>query len=75
MSEVEPEIRAFLIRIVQTISMGILWLLLNMTFGIYFSLAFFEGHPTIGNYIYYVFFLISLAALIFYFIKKWKHHL
>ncbi len=68
----EPDIRAFLIRIVQSISMGILWLLLNMSIGIYFGFAFFEGSPTIGNYIYYVAFLASLFFLIKYLIKKWK---
>ena len=68
----EPEMSEFLMRIVQTISMGMLWLLVNMTLGIKFDFAFFETHPTIGNYLYYAFFLISLGALIFYFRKKWK---
>ncbi len=68
----EPEMSEFLMRIVQTISMGMLWLLINMTIGIKFEFAFFEGRPTIGNYIYYLFFLASLGALIFYFHKKWK---
>lgn len=68
----EPDVKAFLIRIMQSISMGIVWLLINMTVGIYFELAFFEGSPTWGNYIYYVCFLISLVALIVYLRKKWK---
>jgi hypothetical protein len=68
----EPEIKEFLLRIVQTISMGLLWLLVNMSIGIYFGFAFFEDKPSTGNYIYYFFFLVSLSLLIFYFIKKWK---
>ena len=68
----EPDVKAFLLLIVQTISMGLLWLLINMTAGIYFNFAFFEGSPSIGNIIYYIFFLVSLFLLIIYFRKKWK---
>jgi hypothetical protein len=68
----EPEITEFLIRIVQTISMGMLWLLVNMTIGIYFKFGFFDDKPSLANYIYYAFFFISLGLLIRYFIKKWK---
>lgn len=69
---IEPEVREFLLRIVQTISMGLLWLLINMTIGIYFGLAFFDDKPSGRNYIYYIFFLISLGLLLLYFRKKWK---
>ena len=68
----EPEVREFLIRIVQTLSMGLLWMLVNMTAGIYFGFGFFDDKPSFANYIYYVFFLISLGLLILYFRKKWK---
>ena len=68
----EPDVRAFLIKIVQSLSMGVLWLLINMSIGIYYGFAFFEGSPTLGNYIYYAGFLISLAALLIYLRKKWK---
>ncbi len=68
----EPDVREFLIRIVQTLSMGMLWLLINMTIGIYFNLAFFEDKPAIVNYIYYAWFILSLGLLLFYFKKKWK---
>lgn len=68
----EPDVKEFLIRIMQTISMALVWLLINMSVGIYYGFAFFEEHPTIGNYIYYVCFLASFGWLIFYFKKKWK---
>lgn len=69
----EPEARAFLLLIVQTISMAMLWMLVNMTAGIYFNLAFFEGSPSLANIIYYIFFLITFSLLILYFKKKWKN--
>ncbi len=68
----EPDVKAFLLLIVQTISMGMLWMLINMTAGIYFNLGFFEGSPSFWNILYYIFFLVSLALLIMYLRKKWK---
>jgi hypothetical protein len=68
----EPEIREFLIRIMQTVSMGLVWLLVNMSIGIYFGFGFFEDSPSLWNYIFYVWFIISLILLIRYFRHKWK---
>ncbi|MBI3884088.1 MAG: hypothetical protein HY305_07780 [Sphingobacteriales bacterium] len=68
----EDDVREFLVRIVNTLGMAMVWLLLNMTFGIYFGLAFFADKPSIWNYLYYIWLLVSFGLLIFYFIKKWK---
>lgn len=68
----EPEVREFLVRIMQSISIGLVWLLVNMSIGIYYGFAFFEDVPTLGNYLYYIGFLLSLTWLIFYLKKKWK---
>jgi hypothetical protein len=68
----EEDVKEFLIKIVQSISMGLVWLLANMSIGIYFGFAFFEGRPSLGNYIYYTLFILSLFALINYLRKKWK---
>lgn len=75
MSEMEPEARDFLKRVMQTVSVGLLFLLLHMTIGIYFNWAFFEGDIRIGNIIYYIIFILSLAALIYYYYKLWKGHM
>jgi hypothetical protein len=72
MSGMEPEAQEFLKRIVQTVSMGILFLLLHMTFGIYLNWGFFKGSPTIGNIIYYIVFLASFAGLIYFYYRLWK---
>ncbi len=68
----EPEVREFLVKIMQSISMGMVWLLVNMSIGIYYGYAFFEESPTMGNYFYWIAFLASLVALILYLKKKWK---
>ncbi|MEJ8841654.1 hypothetical protein WG954_04615 [Lacibacter sp. H375] len=72
MSGMEPEAQDFLKRIIQTVSMGILFLLLHMTFGLYLNWGFFEGSPGIGNIIYYIVFLASFAGLIYFYYKLWK---
>ncbi|HMI79235.1 MAG TPA: hypothetical protein VK484_10590 [Ferruginibacter sp.] len=68
----EEDTRAFLIRIMQTISLVLLWMLVNVFIGIYKDLAFFEGRPNWKNYLYYAFFLISLVVLIIHLKRKWK---
>ncbi len=67
----EPEVRAFLIRILNTISMVLLWMIVNLVAGVKYNLAFFEGTPAWYHYLYYVFFIVSLALLIRYLYKKW----
>ena len=68
----EPEVKSFLSKISTSLSVGLLWLLINTTIGIGFNFAFFEDKPTIGNYIFYAWFLISLYLLIIFYRKKWK---
>jgi hypothetical protein len=68
----EEDVKEFLIKIVQSISIGLVWLLAKMSIGIYFGFAFFEGRPSLGNYIYYAVFILTLIALINYLRKKWK---
>lgn len=72
MSGIEPETRDFLKRIIQTVSMGMLFLLLHMTFGIYFNWAFFEGTIRTGNIVYYIIFLLSLCGLIYFYYRLWN---
>jgi len=72
MSSEEPDIKSFLSKVASSISIGLLWMLVNTTFGIGFNFAFFEGRPTIGNYIFYTWLLVSLVLLIIFYRKKWK---
>lgn len=68
----EPDVRAFLVLVMQSVSVVLLWMLINMTLGIYFDLGFFEGQLTVWNILYYVFFIGTLAMLIIYLRKRWK---
>jgi hypothetical protein len=72
MSEMEPDVRNFLSKILSSISMTLLWMLINSTVGIGLNYAFFEEKPSLKNYIFYVWFLVSFAFLIRYLLKKWN---
>lgn len=68
----ENETKNFLVRIAQSISLVLLWMLLNVTFGIYFKFGLFEEHPTMKNYIYYFLGIVSFIFLLRYLKGKWK---
>lgn len=68
----EDEPKKFLILIAHTISLVLLWMMINVLIGIYFNFGFFEGKPDWKNYIYYTAFLISLFFLLRYIKKKWN---
>lgn len=68
----EPEVKAFLLLIIQSLSMALLWMMVNMTAGIYFNLAFVDEHVTLWNILYYIFFLTTFIFLLLYLKKKWK---
>jgi len=52
----EPEVRDYLRRILLSLILGVIWLMVNMTIGIFLEWMFFEGRPKAGNYIFYAFF-------------------
>jgi hypothetical protein len=72
MSEMEPDARDLLRRTLMTVSVGSLWLLVNSTLGLMFGWFFFDHSPTLGNYLFYAWFLASLAGLIWYFTRLWR---
>jgi len=72
MSQVEPEVKDFLKRVVLTVFFGLLWMMLNMTLGLYFGLLFIDDKISVGNIIFYLFAAISLVLLIWFYYKTWK---
>ena len=68
----EPGVREYLLRIVNTLSFGLLWMAINTTAGIMYQLAFIEDKLQMKNVIFYLWFLLSLAALLFYIIRLWR---
>ena len=68
----EPEVKAFLIIIVQCLSMLLLWMLVNTFFGIKLGLLFFDEGVTVWHFVYYACMIASFAWVVWYILKKWK---
>lgn len=68
----EDETREFLVRIINTVAIVLVWMMVNVFIGIYKGYGFFEDTPGWKNYCYYVFLLISFVALILHLKSKWK---
>jgi uncharacterized protein with PQ loop repeat len=67
----EEETRDFLVLIVNTIALVLLWMIANVLAGIYFKLAFFSGHPGVWNIVYYVLSFGTLFIIIRHLKRKW----
>ena len=68
----EPDIKDFLTRVMNSLFAGVAWLAANSTFGIMYGFAFPENKIGIGNIIFYVWFVASLAFLIWLYLRIWK---
>jgi len=68
----EPEVRAYLVRILNTISVSVLWLIICTTAGIQFDYAFINETISIGNIVYYIWLVLSLGLYIWYLIRLWS---
>lgn len=69
----EPDIKNFLAKILNVVTALVSWAVVNMFFGLYLDWAIVnEGGFNILNAMFYIFFISSLVALIYYFYKVWK---
>ena len=68
----EPEIKEYLLRIAKTVFMCLLWMAVNSTIGIMFDLAFIHDNISLPNIIFYVWFVVTLALLVWYYVRLWK---
>lgn len=67
----EPEASAFLRRVGNSLAIGFVWLAVNATAAIKGDNAFIGDHITIGNVLFYVWFIISIYILRIIYKKMW----
>lgn len=72
MSSMEPDVQDFLKRIVWSVTLVLVYMLILSTAGIAGGWLFFYDTPTLGNYIFYSWILLSTVALIWLLVKWWK---
>lgn len=68
----DPEIKQFFRRIINTLSFGMLWLMAVATAGIYFKLAWQEGRPVVYTVLFYIVAAASLFFLLRYYYQIWR---
>ena len=67
----EPEAAAFLKRVANSLAIGFVWLAVNATAAIKGDNAFIGDHITIGNILFYIWFIISIVILVVLYKKIW----
>ena len=68
----EDETRAFLVLILNTIALVLIWMIANVLAGIYLGYAFFEGSPTWENILYYILSAGTFILVIRRIRRKWN---
>ena len=68
----EDDTRLFLVTIMQTVSLIILWLLINIFLGLYLKFGLFDNRPSNTNIIYYILFTTGCFFLFKHIKKKWS---
>lgn len=71
----EDDTRFFLVLIVNTIAIVLMWMMASVFFGIYLGYGFFESRPDWKNIIFYIIFLTTLFFLLRHLKRKWKRYL
>ncbi len=70
----EDETQKFLVLIINTIALILIWMILHVFVGIYLGYAFFTENVTWKNLIYYIFLLATLFFVARRILKKWHAH-
>jgi FtsH-binding integral membrane protein len=60
-------------KIMNSFALGLLWMLATVTAGFYFRLAYVGAALRWQNAVFYLLFLCSFAALLWYLYRTWKH--
>lgn len=68
----ETDVKDFLRRIVLSLVLGLSWLFINMTLGIYFDLLPIYGRPDLDNILFYIFFLGTGFFYVRFLVRTWR---
>lgn len=71
-SDGDKDVRKYFVKILYSISWGVIWIMAFITLGIYNELAFVGSKPIFYNILFYFFITLAFAALIYYYYKTWK---
>jgi len=69
----DPGVKKFFVKILNSISLGLSWMIACATAGIYFKLGYADEQPLVTTILFYGIMLITLLLLIRYLYKLWKN--
>ncbi len=67
-----PDVTKFLLKILNSLFLGLLWLMACVTAGIYYGLAYINGKPLMYTILFYTGMLVSLFFLLRYYYNAWR---
>ena len=68
----EPEAKKYLIKVLNSLCFGLLWLTLNVLGGLYWGYAIIDPRLSLYNILFFTWFVFSLAALLYYYYRLWR---
>lgn len=66
----DPEVKKYFQKIMNTIALGLFWLMAVLTAGLYFGLAYHS--TTLYSVLFYIGFAVSLFLLLRYYYRIWR---
>jgi hypothetical protein len=68
----EPDARKYLFKVLNSLCYGLLWLILNVLSGLYWGYGIIEKRLSVSNILFFTWFVLSLAALLYYYYRLWR---
>ena len=68
----DPEVTQYFKKIIKSLFVGLLWLMINITAGIYFELAYSKRYPGFVHILFFTWLVGSLVLLLIYFYRLWR---
>lgn len=68
----DPDVKKFLVRVLNSISLVLLWMIAGATAGIYYQLGFINNEHLIYTIIFYAALILTLVLLLRHLYKTWK---
>jgi len=68
----DPDVKKYLRKILNSLVYGLLWLALNVLGGLYWEYGIINNKLSFANILFFTWFLCSLAALLYYYYRAWR---
>jgi hypothetical protein len=68
----DPEVRKYFIKIMNSFSLGLIWLIAASTFAFYFELGIIHGSIQLHNILFYFVALCTFLLLLRYYYRTWR---